>query len=266
MSIIILIIQLILSITFYSSNNSSIESQIQTKFILFAKHKQFSERVDQSVSDYDNNISFSNSIDSKSRDFTPNDYLKFPQDLNGFKSQTSCNISAKSGKYGISAVERAVTKLCKQQLAEITCLTLTAQLYPQSLPRYCPLKDGNFGDYVGCYWDKDRPRLLTGYRTKFTDNSPVKCLNVCLQSGFSYAGLEFSNECFCGHELSAGRHQLLANHCNMSCSGDHNLSCGGYYAIDVYKTGLQYRPKVMPSLDIDSVNQNDVKIFIIDYY
>ncbi|CAG2159896.1 unnamed protein product, partial [Oppiella nova] len=266
MSIIILIIQLILSITFYSSNNSSIESQIQSQFNSVAKPKKIGDKADQSIGDYDsdNNISFSNSLDSKSRDTTLSDhYLKFPQEINEFKSKTSCNISAKSGKYGISAVERAVTTQCKQKLADITCLTLTDQLYPQSLPRFCPLKDGNFGDYVGCYWDRNKPRLLNGYKTKFSDNSPNKCLNVCLQSGYTYAGLEFSNECFCGYELSDRRYELTSNHCNMSCSGAHHLLCGGYYAVDIYKTGLQYRPKVMPSLVTIPVDRNDVRIVFL---
>jgi hypothetical protein len=54
-----------------------------------------------------------------------------------------CNIS---GKYALSAIQRASTNKCKQELAHITCLSQTSQLYPKSLPRYCPL-NGKISKY-----------------------------------------------------------------------------------------------------------------------
>ena len=91
---------------------------------------------------------------------------------------------------------------------------------------------------MGCYRDNGRPRLLTGFKTKFSDNSPEKCLNICLQSGFALAGLQSKEQCFCGNELS-GSPTLDKVHCNMSCSGTPEHSCGGLQALDIYKTGLK---------------------------
>lgn len=48
-----------------------------------------------------------------------------------------CNITIREA---ISAIHRATTQACKQEIANITCLMLQGTLYPERLPRYCPLK------------------------------------------------------------------------------------------------------------------------------
>jgi protein xylosyltransferase len=47
----------------------------------------------------------------------------------------ACDIVAKEA---ISAIHRAKTQLCKQKLANITCLIQQRQLYPHHLPNSCP--------------------------------------------------------------------------------------------------------------------------------
>lgn len=42
------------------------------------------------------------------------------------------------GKEAVSAIHRAKTQHCKQQLANITCLNIRGDLYPQQLPHSCP--------------------------------------------------------------------------------------------------------------------------------
>src|SRR5882724_11259304 len=65
---------------------------------------------------------------------------KMDKNLNELNVRSICNITVQNGRYGLSAIQRAVSKQCKHKLAEITCLSITSQLYPQSLPRYCPLR------------------------------------------------------------------------------------------------------------------------------
>ncbi|XP_054155244.1 xylosyltransferase oxt-like [Oppia nitens] len=262
--IVILIIQMLLCIAFYSTNNSSIESQIQTKFISIDKLKKLSERADQSIGDYEleNKLSFSNSKDLKQKDLSQKQLNDFKQQIDLMNISIKCDILSPNGKYGVSAIERATTHECKQRLADITCSTITAQLYPQSLPRYCPLKDGKYGDYLGCFSDNSKPRVLNGYRIKFSDNSPDKCLTICLQSGFTFAGLKASNDCYCGHELSVNSHKLPINECNIWCSGVSHLKCGGFDSIDIYKTGIKYIPKVVPNLET-TINGRDIRIVFL---
>ena len=52
-----------------------------------------------------------------------------------------CDILAKEA---ISAIHRAKTQLCKQKLANITCLIQQRQLYPHHLPNTCPSQGNIF--------------------------------------------------------------------------------------------------------------------------
>jgi len=51
-----------------------------------------------------------------------------------------CDIVAKET---ISAIHRAKTQLCKQKLANVTCLIQQRQLYPHHLPNSCPSPGNN---------------------------------------------------------------------------------------------------------------------------
>ena len=51
--------------------------------------------------------------------------------------QPRCEIE---GKEAVSAITRAKTVQCKQELADVTCLHNRNKLYPLRLPRFCPLK------------------------------------------------------------------------------------------------------------------------------
>lgn len=55
-----------------------------------------------------------------------------------------CEISTKEA---ISAINRATTQQCKEEIADITCLMQNDELYPKTLPRYCHLK-GKFIHHV----------------------------------------------------------------------------------------------------------------------
>lgn len=92
--------------------------------------------------------------------------------------------------------------------------------------------------YIGCFRDSSKKRLLVNYYKKLSNNSPSFCVDLCLQSGYLYAGVEYGNECFCGKTLSAEEYKLNDNACNMECPLDSLQKCGGYYSINIYNTGL----------------------------
>lgn len=49
------------------------------------------------------------------------------------------------------------------------------------------------GKSLGCFKDEKNLRRLNGYSvTLKTTNSPENCINLCLQSGFPYAGVQYS--------------------------------------------------------------------------
>lgn len=97
------------------------------------------------------------------------------------------------GKEAVSAIHRAKSKKCKQFIANVTCQSLAGTLYPKILPTKCPKGDKVPGKSLGCFKDEDSFRLLSGYfGTNKKNNSPDYCINLCLQSGFMFAGVQYS--------------------------------------------------------------------------
>eukprot|EP00106_Octopus_bimaculoides_P004456 XP_014771898.1 PREDICTED: xylosyltransferase oxt-like [Octopus bimaculoides] len=137
-----------------------------------------------------------------------------------------------------SALNRAKTILCKQEISNVACLDKEGKLYPKSLPRYCPYKGNDTGMYFGCFRDSRAKRELGGHHKDFPEtNSPSVCIAHCLQAGFQYAGVQYTKECWCGDEY--GKYGLLADiHCSNHCPQNSTETCGGFLAMRVFSTGL----------------------------
>ena len=138
----------------------------------------------------------------------------------------SCKIKTKDV---ISAINRASSDHCRIQIAEIACRSVDApdgigNLYPTRLPNFCPTAKNTdsalIGNYLGCYQDAFETRLLTGTLVRsHKDNSKTKCLRTCTNSGYSLAGLQFGNECFCGEKNIAEleKFRVTEERCNKKC-------------------------------------------------
>ncbi|CAH0548155.1 unnamed protein product [Brassicogethes aeneus] len=150
----------------------------------------------------------------------------------------ACHIN---NKEAISAIHRAKSQKCKQILANITCLSNAGKMYPKELSSSCPTGNFSLGRQLGCYKDEKNFRLLNGYYGAYKkDNSPEYCINLCLQSGFQYAGVQYGYECFCGHNEPPSTSKLPDSSCNMKCPVENTPdTCGGYYTINVYETGIK---------------------------
>lgn len=89
--------------------------------------------------------------------------------------------------------------------------------------------------YAGCYADTGS-RVLS--RVTFADVRSVTntaCVAYCETKGYSVAGTEFGNQCFCGDSVPSKT--LDAAKCHMSCVGDKKEVCGGVLALSVYSKG-----------------------------
>ncbi|KAG9032682.1 hypothetical protein FRB95_001110 [Tulasnella sp. JGI-2019a] len=92
---------------------------------------------------------------------------------------------------------------------------------------------GGSGTYLGCYSDAASPRTLTGSTTTESTMTNPSCVATCRSQGYTYAGTEYSNECFCGNSLSGGT-IMTDGSCNGPCAGDSSTLCGGTYRLSVY--------------------------------
>lgn len=59
------------------------------------------------------------------------------------------------------------------------------------------------------------------------------CINTCNSKGFSYGGLEFGDECYCGNAIENGQ-VPASDGCDMACSGDNSELCGSGGRISLY--------------------------------
>lgn len=98
-----------------------------------------------------------------------------------------------TGKEAVSAIHRAKSQKCKQVIANVTCRSLLGTLYPKRLKGDCPNNGRTTGKPLGCFKDENNYRLLSGYfGVNKKSNSPEYCIQLCLQSGFEYAGVQYS--------------------------------------------------------------------------
>lgn len=126
-------------------------------------------------SQYHRNRTARITLDRKSLNFTP-----------------SCEVL---GKEALNAVTRAQSQMCKQRIVNVTCLSQQGLLYPERIQSLCSHSLGfsNKPVNLGCFQDDKTLRVLSGYYHIFKgNNSPERCAFMCLQSGYPYAGTEYS--------------------------------------------------------------------------
>lgn len=142
-----------------------------------------------------NNINNENSNNnnittSKSSNTLNNNTQEIDSHLDKLHFQPICDIITKEA---ISAIHRAQSQICKQIIVNASCAIQNGVFYATKLPNYCP--NDPFTPYraLGCHKDDKKFRTLSGYYINLkTTNTPTKCVDLCLQSGFVYAGVQYS--------------------------------------------------------------------------
>ena len=85
-----------------------------------------------------------------------------------------------------------------------------------------------------CYMDySGSNRVLPEANIKGDQAMTVgKCQTFCFSSGYQYAGVEFSRECWCGNQRPED--ERPGEECAMACTGDKTQICGDRWRINVY--------------------------------
>ncbi|KAH9987623.1 copper radical oxidase [Russula compacta] len=97
----------------------------------------------------------------------------------------------------------------------------------------------SYGSWVslGCYSDSTAARTLTVPTAVVggaSNNSVQSCADACFSSGYPLAGVEYSDECYCGTGFANGGAPTPAGDCSMVCSGNSSEICGGPDRLNVY--------------------------------
>ncbi|KAJ8065071.1 hypothetical protein OCU04_005784 [Sclerotinia nivalis] len=98
---------------------------------------------------------------------------------------------------------------------------------------------------MGCYSDLGpNGRTLAWRQDQIPDaNLTIEaCLHACKEGGYAFAGVEYSQECYCGVVLGNGTAKVDESNCQMTCNGNTTELCGGaaniylYFAEDLLST------------------------------
>ncbi|KAI0695623.1 hypothetical protein BC835DRAFT_1273017, partial [Cytidiella melzeri] len=91
---------------------------------------------------------------------------------------------------------------------------------------------------VPCAIDNPDRVLENTVATYLATTTPASCATSCAAQGFNFAGVEFSDECYCGTGYVGGElpPEADVSECNMPCAGDVNATCGGPWRIQLYKS------------------------------
>ena len=92
------------------------------------------------------------------------------------------------------------------------------------------LKAGGFA-YQGCYSEATNTRALSAKQTAASTMTVEVCAAFC--SGYTYMGVEYSQECYCGNTIGAGSGNAGSG-CSMLCGGKSNEYCGGPNRLNFY--------------------------------
>ncbi|KAF4635308.1 hypothetical protein G7Y89_g2796 [Cudoniella acicularis] len=91
--------------------------------------------------------------------------------------------------------------------------------------------------YAGCYTEGTTGRALQNGNPDSATNTVESCVNTCISQGYSVAGMEYSQQCWCDNFLYNGAALTTGTSCNMACAGNTNEICGGPSFLSVYYTG-----------------------------
>ncbi len=94
--------------------------------------------------------------------------------------------------------------------------------------------------YIGCYADNrdDKNRLIPSLLEESSTMMTVaRCASLAYAKGYSYFGVQYSKQCYAGDSLDRATSLGQSASCDMNCSGDSSVICGGFFANSVYAVG-----------------------------
>lgn len=94
--------------------------------------------------------------------------------------------------------------------------------------------DATFG-YLGCYTEATSGRALSGKSYSDNKNMTAQACEAYCGSTYTYFGVEYGQECYCGNQLNAGSVVAKESDCSKLCTGDTLQYCGAGSRLNVFK-------------------------------
>lgn len=139
---------------------------------------------------------------------------------------------------------------CGPSMSQITPAPAVTEATPTPDPAPTPAAAPGLAvsQALGCFRDA-QPLDLDGHHARSANNTPLRCVAICADLGFAYAGLQYGESCLCGNQY--GRYGT-ADNCNLPCTGNLNLNCGGYLANSIFSTGVATLPSAISAIGMEA--------------
>ncbi|KAK3671659.1 fungal class II heme-containing peroxidase [Recurvomyces mirabilis] len=98
--------------------------------------------------------------------------------------------------------------------------------------------------FVSCYTDSVNARTLNTAQDVAAGASGMsvsQCTAACKLGGYSYAGLEYGQQCFCDSTIRSTGSKATGG-CDMLCAGNGSEYCGGSDRLNIYQTTVSSPP------------------------
>lgn len=107
--------------------------------------------------------------------------------------------------------------------------------YTPRIPLAIQTSSGRNFTYQGCFSDQGNPRTLGAYSISQGSNTVEACAQLCSSKGYSWAGVEYGAECYCGNAGTGAASLKSDTECSKPCAGNAKQNCGGGFALQVYR-------------------------------
>jgi len=97
----------------------------------------------------------------------------------------------------------------------------------------------------GCWVDGVNGRILSNQLNDDPTMTLQSCVNKCVAGGYTIAGMEYGQQCFCDNFVyNGGAKAATQADCNMNCAGNPAQKCGAGGRITMYSKGtpVVYQP------------------------
>jgi hypothetical protein len=138
---------------------------------------------------------------------------------------TGCNMPCAGNAAGSTAICGGSSRL--------SVYNYTAYTPPMLVPSVNAVKTYKL---QGCYTEPNGARALPNYSfSNSTAMTAEYCVSGCQQKGYTWAGMEYGQECWCANALNANSVKVADGQCNMLCPGNKREYCGAGSRLAVYK-------------------------------
>ena len=159
-----------------------------------------------------------------------------PFRLNYYKAKAASSSTTSSPTSSLgSSITGTVSSIASS--STVSSSTSTTVSGPTTVP-----SAGGF-NFLGCYTEATNQRALSDKQWPISASTVTvdACAAAC--KGYTYFGVEYGSECYCGNTLNAGSvvaaggSSPAANGCSMTCAANKNQYCGGSNRLNVYRVG-----------------------------